>query len=1171
MPRGFGILSPAPAKQNVRAVRPKPKNGKALRGQCRRLLLLRKVRDVPECAGCPMRLGACTYHDKNGKEQQWVGADATFVAPKLGPAPRLQVLEAPGEDESQTGEPATGGAGSWLNIMNRSAGIRREDINIANVIQCRPPENVFPTAGEAKFYISKEDGERAVQHCLKAHVQPLLASREWKRIDIFGDTPLRYVVGKTEGILKWRGSPLPIPGLGDAPITVPTVHPAFVMRNQIYSRVVSADLRKGLVVPPEHYNLKPSLEDVRRFDATEFAFDIETDWGANKIFLVGLSAKPYEALVVPFQGEYIAELKRIFWNATSLTGQNAIQFDLPVLQRHGISIHGDIQLWDIMLLQHLLFPDLPHDLEFISSQFTQKPAWKHGMKEDFELYNARDVDVTLQCFQQLLPRLRRQGLENLYNLVQVPLAKICKHMSDTGFAVNPGRIVEVRGKLIAEMGEQEKLLPESLRTHSIPVRKRELAPPGTKSPKTGKPLRYFTVEATEEVVPWRSGKEMEEWLYGTLGLPKQYHPKTQQVTTDKTAIAKLHRRLLAGTIKCETPGVVQAISALSKLRRTSTLVNSFLKEKFADVGRMHSHFNVHGTASGRLSSSDPNLQNIPESSRFIYVPSHPDWVIVEADYSSIENRLTALFAGDTERLGRLADPGFNEHKYMTSQFYGIPYELVEKSNDTDAPYRKAKCINHGCVTGDHEVLTPSGWIKIRDYKNEKIAQWDAITQEIKFIEPKAYVEKEWTGDLYTFKGRAFCAKVTPDHAFPARKGRTRYFRVAAEKLDLQHRLPVNGNFAFGEIDNIDIQLAAAVQADSTISNGYACFHLVRQRKIARLKEILKRHGASMPRPCGCHKNGIRAQIKIDNIPILTGKLFNEKVLQLTKKKARYLLTEVLLWDGCINGWRREFLTTDYQSAVWIQTLAHMLGHESLLRIRPNGKGHFGSKKVFCVSFNARKEARAKNFSFDATPCHEKVYCFTTDTGYFLFRFDDTIAISGNTNYGEGAMKISKTYDLDFQEVKVLLAQWKELNHQTVKWQAATAASAKKQGVLTNPFGRKRWFYTSSYYTESLAFLPSSTGADIIYRAMLALMYERIGWPVEKVLQVVDVVEPLPAPAELLLQVHDSLVFECPRQMVDQLSSTLHKVMEQPWKELGGYAIPIAIKGGESWGAAEGIE
>ena len=283
------------------------------------------------------------------------------------------------------------------------------------------------------------------------------------------------------------------------------------------------------------------------------------------------------------------------------------------------------------------------------------------------------------------------------------------------------------------------------------------------------------------------------------------------------------------------------------------------------ISRMYPHFSVHGTASGRLSSSDPNLQNIPESVRCIYVPSHSGWKIVDVDYSNIENRLTAILAGDIERLRKYEDPKHSDYKVLVNRAYGIPYEEIIKDNSREAPYGKCKAI--------------------------------------------------------------------------------------------------------------------------------------------------------------------------------------------------------------VLGW----------------------------------------------------------------------------------------------NYGLGCKKISKMYDMDLKEAHRLMDTWSDECKLTSIWQQKTAERAKREGVLTTPFNRKRWFWTSSAYTESLSFLPQSCAADIIFRAMLGLMYERIGWPSKNVATVCPVFRPIPTGSNLLLQVHDSLVFECRPDTVDELISTVKLVMEQPWAELGGYSIPISVKVGDSWG------
>lgn len=826
-----------------------------------------KVKDVTGCQGCPM---ARLFPENN------------FVAPFLVPGNRLAVAEAPGALEAEMGEPLVGPSGSWLRGreidgrrsggLYKAAGVDQATVSRANCIQCQPPKNVFPTDPDARSYISKEDADDALKHCFRQHLVPVLHSRSWSRVDVLGDKALRSLTGQ-EGILRWRGSPLAIPELGPEPIAVPTIHPAAIARNQELLPAVVKDLSKTLVVPPEYYDTHPDIEALKRFDYTEFAFDIETVRATGEITMVGLCARPFHAICVPAKGLYLNELRRIFHNATSVVGHNCLQFDLPRLRALGIEPTREAQVWDTMLMQHLLQPDLPHSLAFLGSFFTNKPAWKHLSGSDEETYCCRDVDVTWQCFQQLRPSLVHEGLLDLYRNVQVPLARICSYFHDQGFKIDPTRIVKVREDLASKATELEGLLPEGLRTRDLAIRKRVPAPAGTLSPKTGKPLKYLMVDATETVSPWKSNDVLKSYFYETRSLAVQTHAKTNAATVDKTALPKLLRAAQRPSYAkaygedCVRE-ILQAIRALQQLRVIASLESTFVKEEFLGIERIHASFNVHGTASGRLSSSDPNLQNIPESARYIYVPSHPDWAIFDVDFSSLENRLTAWFAQDYERLQRLSQPGFNEHKWTCSQFFDIPIEDVVKDNSKDAPYGKAKRIGHG------------------------------------------------------------------------------------------------------------------------------------------------------------------------------------------------------------------------------------------------------------------------------------------------------------SNYGMGPLKISRLYDLPLDEVRLLCEKWKQVNAKTVQWQVETAARAKSDGFLVTPFGRKRWFYTDSAYTESLSFLPQSTGADITFRCLIGLLYGRIGLSEESVQKVVSIYQELPRPAQIMAQVHDSFVGEAPKALLTEIHAILERVMTQPWPELGGFAIPVEYKSGPSWGESK---
>lgn len=794
-----------------------------------------------------------------------------LVEPHFGTSTRLAIGEAPGETEAEKGRPFCGGSGNWLRGTEQTngkryggiyaaAGVDAESISYANVLSCRPPDNIFPTDPKASSYISRADGERAVNQCVKNHLEPVLQSRKWHRLDLFGDKALKYVGGKT-GIMTWRGSPIPIPSiLPLSPLAVPTIHPAAIAREQDLLPAVVNDLAKSLEVPKEDYVINPSYERFLQFTPKRFAFDIETTYTAERtIKIIGLSDRTGTAIVVPWFEPYITHVKKLFSEAEEVIGQNCIQFDLPVLENNGCYCGGRTKVWDTMLMQHLRFPSLPHDLGFIGSQFTGKPAWKFD-KASLETYCARDVDVTFAAWEQLLHLLRTEDLLELYENVQVPLAKICHLMTETGFTIDPGQIERVRGKLSIQLAEAEAKLPVEMRTKLIPKAKRKKAPVGYLSPKTNKPVKFISEQVMIEMSPWRSTPWKKKYLYGKeepwqLGLPEQFDVKSNKISTGKIALDKLFNR-----------SKLPEIRALKTVIKTSKLMNDFLNvEKAKGKSKIHSSFNVHGTCTGRLSSSGPNLQNVPEAARVMYVADNPEGYVVQVDFSGIENRLCAFFAKDKARLERMNTPGFSEHKYACSIFEGIPYDEVEKDNSPDSPYHKSKVIVHG------------------------------------------------------------------------------------------------------------------------------------------------------------------------------------------------------------------------------------------------------------------------------------------------------------TDGGMGALKISKMNDIEYKEIKKMMDIWKREIHATISWQTFIGEKAKREGVLTNPFGRKRWFWGTNAFTEAVRQPAQSTTADIIYRCMIAIMYERIGWPKEKALLVAPIIHPLPKGIDLRVQVHDALVFTTQnKDQVFELNDILTKVMQQPWKQLDNFSIPTIGEYGKNW-------
>jgi uracil-DNA glycosylase family 4 len=1082
--------------------------------------------------------------------------DNLFVPPKMGTGNRLVVAEAPGETESIEGIPLVGSSGKMFDSLCRKAGISRDSLTITNTILCRPKDNIYPTDDKARAYCSEKEGNEIVSFCYERHLKPLLEARPWNRIDAIGGHSLKVLTGY-EGIMRWRGSPLPLKG-ETVPKVMPTLHPSYLMRDSTMIPSVISDLQKGIQVPPEHYNTQPTLEEVQAFQYKRFSYDIETHGFTGQIICVGLCGAVHNAIVVPFRGAYIAELKRIFKDAEMVIGFNNIAFDTPHLEEAlGITIKAFHV--DAMLLHHSIAPDEPHSLEHVASIYSQKPAWKHLSGKDLLLYCARDTDTTLQITNAMVPVVKQQKLWDLYRLVYIPLAKICKLMSDTGLKVDPNRIHLARKRFEQELKDLESLLPKELQPYDKAIRKREPAPPGTLG-KSGKPIKYIHIPATERVVPWDSPKAVETYLYETLKLPVQRHPKTKKTTTDKNALDRLFKQ----TQRPE-------IDAIRKVRQLGELIGTFLQDetqnKQVASGRIHSSFLVHGTSTGRLASSGPNLQNQPIKARYIYVPSHSDWCFVEADFSSLENRLAAWYAGDTERLRRLSDPTFDEHRWLASHVFNVPEDQVTKEQR-----KLGKIANHGCVTGDHEVLTSQGWVRFDAYDfKTPIAEWDAKTNQLIFRSPIAYINEEVDEDLITINQRSLQAVVTANHTFPVRSSWEDSIYYTKRQVGDLHsaRIPVHGWLGGREFcSDLDIQQDVAIQADATIhqNSNRATFHLVKPRKQRRIEELFGVKG----RPCGCHPTGLIYHVTVPFVVIDSTKTFTSKLLDLSLRQKNLFLQEIMKWDGTINESRNSkvYLTTNYECAKWVQTVAHTVNQQGLLRKHIKSQNSFGTKPIYSVSINDFEHSRISQENCTATPYRGRIYCVTTSTGYFLCRYKDTVFVSGNSDGAMGPRKLAITHGLPEKEARNLILKWKEVNPRSAKWQEETGNTATSKGVLTNAFGRKRWFWSHGSYTEGIRFLPQSTGADILYRSLISLMYERIGWPAELALQATPALYPLPQPARLTLVVHDSILVECPLSLREDVIETLKKAMMQPWPELAGYVIPVEVKfgdAGESWG------
>ncbi|WP_186757253.1 DNA polymerase I [Echinicola salinicaeni] len=412
----------------------------------------------------------------------------------------------------------------------------------------------------------------------------------------------------------------------------------------------------------------------------ELCFDTETtDVDPNRAELVGISFAYItgEAFYIPIPSDHkaaqklLAPLKPIFENDNiTKIGQN-IKYDVLVLKNYGIEVKGTY--YDTMLAHYLIEPEGKHGMDWLAEHYLNykpvsiesligKKGKNQGNMRDVDVdkvveYASEDADITLQLAQKLNPDLKERGLEKLFYEVETPLIPVLAAMEFEGISLDKESLAELSTSLEKDITEIEAKVYEMAGT------KFNLASP----------------------------KQLGEVLFVKMELdPKAKKTKTGQYATGEEVLSKLAH-------KHEIARAILNFRELVKLKNTyvdtlPTLINP-------KSGRIHTTYNQIVAATGRLSSVNPNLQNIPirtERGREIrkaFVARDKDHVILAADYSQIELRIMAAFSKDKSMIEAFKE-GRDIHSTTAAKIFQVPLEEV-----TSDMRRKAKTANFGIIYG----------------------------------------------------------------------------------------------------------------------------------------------------------------------------------------------------------------------------------------------------------------------------------------------------------------------------------------------------------------------------------------------------------------------------------------------------------------------------------------
>jgi DNA polymerase-1 len=414
---------------------------------------------------------------------------------------------------------------------------------------------------------------------------------------------------------------------------------------------------------------------------TSVCFDTETTGiDALNAELVGISFsfEKGKAFYVPFpenqeEAQVLADKFKPFFESETIEkiGQN-IKYDLKILSHYGVPIKG--KLFDTMIAHYLINPDMRHNMDVLSETYLKyspksiealigkKGKGQKSMRdvslEDVKEYAAEDADVTFQLKQNFSPILDKAETKKLFDEIEIPLISVLAAMELEGINLD----VPFLKSMSVEMAKESNALEQKI------------------------------YETAGEKFNLASPKQLGDILFDKLkiGGAKQKKTKTGQYATGEEILSYLEK---------DNPIVKDILEWRQMVKLQSTYIDALPNQVDAKTGRVHTDYMQTVAATGRLSSNNPNLQNIPirtERGRLIrkaFIARDENYTLVSADYSQIELRIIAALSGEENMIAAFKN---NEdiHKSTAAKVFNVPLEEVTKEQRSNA-----KTVNFGIIYG----------------------------------------------------------------------------------------------------------------------------------------------------------------------------------------------------------------------------------------------------------------------------------------------------------------------------------------------------------------------------------------------------------------------------------------------------------------------------------------
>jgi DNA polymerase I-like protein with 3'-5' exonuclease and polymerase domains len=957
------------------------------------------------------------------------------------------------------------------------------------------------------------------------------------------------------------------------------------------------------------------VEGCRKLSAAEGPLGVDTETTGlspvvNQVRLIQVASRDYVLLVdldgfrrgsraVDWSEPGLRELKALLESSKLKVLQNA-SFDLNFLFCEGVLLGG--HLFDTMIAAKIYNngTGAKNDLGMITSRELglvlpkelQKVSWASDISPEMVEYAVRDALVLTRLVEPLKAKLVSAEVKHgvtLWNVFELEMRAVrpIARMQVNGFGFDITRARELHRSL---QKEADLACNHFLDELDAAIRRRNPDDPECWLPRD--PDGSFNVRTKDEG-SIRAGTKRYKGFNPRSVQQMALRFKQAGILMPPGATGKdsLDQNILA-FIRKEYPLVDSYMTFKTAATRVSAC-ETLLKNYNEATGRIHGNYRQLGTETGRLSASEPNLQQIPRTADFrgCFV-ARDGYKLLVVDFSQIELRVAGELSGEQRMLDAYL-AGRDLHTETAALMAGI-----DQSEVTKAQRQSAKV----CFSGDTEVLTPSGWVSLRDYDGQQVAQyvlpagvslnpeirkpgpgyvaglpagWDGNCGEIQFVDPLHY-DSFYSDDVWQADDRNFDIVATGNHNILYIDAYGNAFKKALVDVKNPRTFVAAGYLRRADgLGRLRSRMLAMVVADGSFkqTSGWVSLGFSKRRKIHRCQLILDEAGINYKK--AKYSNGSNEpttffKFRVDEAPWLLDYVDADKRLDLKMclrdVDALGYLSEAQYWDGiALEGCKRDRVivsTTVKEAADTMQVMAVTAGIPCTVHTEIHPATTLGI--IYRVSYAFRTVPTWRPSWAPTKAPDQEVFCVQVPSSLILIRRNGKVCVQGNCNfgllYGAGAATLRKQsvtqygIDMSLDEARELVNNFRNAYPTLYEWQ--TQEGNMDLGMVLTKYGRRRFLVGhNDKYTTKINTQVQGTAGDITKIAMV-LLWEKI-------------TKSPRGDAFLIACVHDELVMEVREHIAEQWLATLRECMEGA----GGMLcrkLPIVAEGsmGVTWAEAK---